>query len=63
VWLLSESCGNNINQYHLYKNMQTNCFAGSNKARPRNFGIKNKNKPTQTNNLLKVGLSKSVTLS
>jgi len=42
--------------------MQTNCFAGSNKALPKGLSIKNKNKPTQTNNLLKVGLSKSVTL-
>ncbi len=33
-----------------------------NKTRPKGLGIKNKDKPTQTNNLLKVGLSKSVTL-
>ena len=38
--------------------MQTNF----NKARPKDLSVKNKNKPTQTNNLLKVGLSKSVTL-
>jgi len=62
VWLLSEFCGSYIDQYHLYKNMQLNCFAGINKARPRDFGIKNKNKPTQTNKFLKVGLSKSVTI-
>jgi len=35
VWLLSESCGIYIDQYHLYKNMQPNCFAGNNKAWPK----------------------------